>query len=681
MLRPMQLRAFRIQNYKRIEDTGWVDSRDLTVLVGKNESGKSAVLRALSKMKPSDGAEYDGLREFPRRRYTDEFAQDDWPVSSVRLELTKAEREELIEVAPHLDKVELVEVTRRYSGQRSVAFLGATPAPAVTTRVLRAALAAAKDTVGKVVAPDGKGEQMRELKVAVIAVLDGLIPASSPPGRVTADSVDKCVAAVRGQLNEAWQSEALSGVVIALEALADQAADVAAEQDARTWVVEQMPQYIYFDRFDVLDSAVHIPTFIGKVKNQPHEPRIRTTQCLFDHVQLDTAKLSALIPQPGATVSDQTRRQVDERAILASSAGQAMTKKFSQWWDQRSHSFRYDIDGEYFRVWVADDLDPSEIELDQRSQGMQYFFSFFLVFLVELQAAHVNSVLLLDEPGTSLHGTAQARIVQFLTELSTDNQVIYTTHSPFMIDGDRLENARAVWEDQTTGSTKISDDVWPRDRDALFPLQAALGYRLAQSLFIAPHQILVEGITDYWIIKALAQACASTGRTALHPDIILTPAGGAGRTVPLASMLVGHDIAVAALLDGDDSGRKEGRRLADRVIGISNRVVFIGDYTSHPDGEIEDLFPADYYGRAVAAGHNTRERKPNRDEAAMSSNVDRYTAVLARTGAVEFTKWKVAAALRDQVLADPAAVPDQTLDLAARIFGQFNTLFGFADRQ
>jgi hypothetical protein len=94
------------------------------VLVGKNESGKSAVLRALSKMKPSDGADYNGLREFPRRRYTDEIAEADWPVASVRQQLTEAEREELTEVAPQLEAVELVEVTRWADVSRTFRWVG-----------------------------------------------------------------------------------------------------------------------------------------------------------------------------------------------------------------------------------------------------------------------------------------------------------------------------------------------------------------------------------------------------------------------------------------------------------------------------------------------------------------------------------------------------------------------------
>ena len=84
---------------------------------------------------------------------------------------------------------------------------------------------------------------------------------------------------------------------------------------------------------------------------------------------------------------------------------------------------------------------------------MQYFFSFYLVFLVEAADAHKNSILLLDEPGLHLHGTAQAKIIEFLRNLSKENQLLYSTHSPFMVDGNHLEDVRVVFEDEKDGTT------------------------------------------------------------------------------------------------------------------------------------------------------------------------------------------------------------------------------------
>src|SRR5690242_17886150 len=109
----MRLEAFRVQEYKRIKDTGWVSCRDLTVLVGKNEAGKSAILRALSKLNPSDGEKYDALREFPRRRFSDEF-DEETEVARGRFRLNDVERAELAEITPLLRNVETVEISRCY---------------------------------------------------------------------------------------------------------------------------------------------------------------------------------------------------------------------------------------------------------------------------------------------------------------------------------------------------------------------------------------------------------------------------------------------------------------------------------------------------------------------------------------------------------------------------------------
>lgn len=675
----VKLKAFRVQNYKRVEDTGWVSCGDLTVLVGKNEAGKSAILRGLSKLNPSDGEKYDGLREFPRRRYTDAFDEDDpAEVAGARFSLTDGERAELAEISPLVAEAETVEITKNYGNRFTVGFVPRPGLEQMSSSEVKKAVTAALDAFAEAVAPDGHGDEFGPLKSELTEQLAGLADAlPSPLKRVSTETVDTFYATVSAKITEQWHKAALVGLLDAFRPLRDEARSRAALGDARKWAVENMPQFIYFDRYDVLDSAVHIPTFMAQLREDQHAPRVRTTRALFHHVNLDPQQLHELNGDDSQLSRDDMRRRVDERAILTSSAGQAMTEKFSKWWLQRRHSFRYDLDGNYFRVWVADDLDPSEIELDQRSQGMQYFFSFFLIFLVEAVDTHRNSILLLDEPGNSLHGTAQAKIIEFLRSIADDNQVIYTTHSPFMIDGDHLEEIRPVWEDRETGSTKVSEDVWPKDKDALFPLQAALGYQLVQSLFISRYQVLVEGITDMWLVKALDAALPVTGRTGLRNEIIITPGGGAGRVVPLASMLVGHEVQAAALLDGDEPGRKEGRKV-ERVLGYDNRVLFVGDFTpdGNTTGEIEDLFPDDYFMAAVKEAYVGKDLRFNADEKAVPNIVDRLEALFERKRHGVFEKWKVARVLADNIMADPSGVPSDALDAFERIAVALNVITG-----
>jgi len=295
------------------------------------------------------------------------------------------------------------------------------------------------------------------------------------------------------------------------------------------------------------------------------------------------------------------------------------------------------------------------------------------VFLVEAQAGHKNAILLLDEPGLHMHGTAQEKIIEFFAKLSRDNQLLYSTHSPFMIDGAHLERARAVYED-ADGTTRVSEDVWPRDRDTLFPLQAALGYQIAQSLFVAKRQVIIEGISDYWLLHALDIALATRGIPGLRQEITLVPSGGVTRLFPLASMLIGNNVEVAALLDGDEPGRREGKKLVEKLLaGQDRKCLFIGDFLSYGGAEIEDIFAEKEYLSAVSEAFGGVAFTFNDAEKAIVGVVNKVEAFFKRND-LHFVKWKPAAILRDRILASPGKVSDATCETARRIFQALNAV-------
>lgn len=680
----MRLVAFRVQNYKKIRDTDWITVRDLTAFVGKNEAGKSALFRGLSKLNPSDGEKYDGLKEFPRRRYTDEFKQQDWPVASGKFELFEEEREKLSEICRELGQCTHVVCTRYYSWQLQVLFEPEPSLTPLTAREFLKELEELEKIVRELSAPEGKGDTLATIKTAL---LDSISQAKSQQSSRNGDEIvprnetEMLLNAITTYTNEDWQKKVFASVRKRAQKLHDRAALFEQLHKAQKWVENNLPKFIYFDRYDVIDSAIHLPTFVQQLNQNPTPPRVRTTRCLFEHVGLDVKELAELgRHQQGQQMDLQTiekiRRYVDERAIKLSSASNAMTSKFQDWWEQRRHKFRYQADGDYFRIWVSDDLDPSEIELDQRSLGMQYFFSFFTVFLVEAQGAHQKAILLLDEPGLHMHGTAQGKIVKFLEKLSQDNQTMYTTHSPFMVDADHLERVRIVYETED-GTTKVSEDVWPRDKDALFPLQAGLGYQLVQSLFISKHQLIVEGITDYWILKAFDQALRKRGIASLRDDLVIVPSAGLNKLFPLASMLIGHDVKIVALLDGDEPGRNEGKKLAENLFaGKDGRCFFIGDFVQGKTyAELEDIFPEDLYLKAVNEAYGRDDLAFGNEEEAKNGVVNKIKSLFERKKLGQFEKWRPAEVLREWITTTPEEVPDEVFQTACRIFEAVNKAF------
>lgn len=676
----MKLVAFRVQNYKKVQDSGWVTVRDLTAFVGKNEAGKSALFRGLSKLNPSDGEKYDGLKEFPRRRYTDEFQRQDWPVASGKFELDESDREQLTKICSALADVKQVTCTRHYSWTLTVEFEPAPSTSVLTRTEFKTAIGEIRQTLSDLTAPEGKGDALGAIKNALLQTLNQLESQQSarqPDEVVPKAEVQRLTDAITTQSNEQWQKELLRDISQKAQSLLERASFADELAQAKQWVENNLPKFIYFDRYDVIDSAVHLPTFAQQLNQNPPAPRVRTTRCLFEYVGLDVRRLATLGQhQPGQAPNEQIRRLVDERAIHFSSASSAMTSKFQDWWEQRRHKFRYQADGDYLRIWVSDDLDPSEIELDQRSLGMQYFFSFFTVFLVEAQDAHQNAILLLDEPGLHMHGTAQAKVVKFLEKLSRDNQTMYTTHSPFMVDADHLERVRIVYEAED-GTTKVSEDVWPRDKDALFPLQAGLGYQLVQSLFIAKRQLIVEGLTDYWILKAFDQALRQRGEAALRDDIVIVPSAGLNKLLPLASMLIGHNVEIVALLDGDEPGRREGQKLSEKLLaGKEGRCLFLGDFVEgKPKAELEDIFPEDLYMEAVREAYSAPDLTLGEEEKSIEGVVNKVEALFQRKRSERFEKWRPAAVLRDWITSKPEKIPDVVWGTASRIFDEVNKAF------
>lgn len=676
----MKLVAFRVQNYKKIQDTGWITVRDLTAFVGKNESGKSTLFRGLSKINPSDGEKYDGLREFPRRRYTDEFKKQDWPVASCKFELNDSEHNQLRDICTSLTKVKQVVCTRHYSWKLTVEFDPAPSTSELTCADFKTAIDEFRRIISNLTAPEGKGDSIGAMKNALLQTLTNLetqLSTKKTEDTIPKADVQKLMDSISTQSNEQLQKELLKDISERVSKLLQRASFVDEIKQAKKWVEDNLPKFTYFDRYDVIDSAIHLPSFSQQLNQNPPPPRVRTTRCLFEYVGLDIKRLATLGQhQPGNSPNEEIRRLIDERSINLSSASSAMTAKFQDWWEQRRHKFRYQADGDYFRIWVSDDLDPSEIELDQRSLGMQYFFSFFTVFLVEAQNTHQNAILLLDEPGLHMHGTAQAKIIKFLEKLSQYNQTMYTTHSPFMVDADHLERVRIVYE-ADDGTTKVSEDVWPRDKDALFPLQAGLGYQLVQSLFIAKRQLIVEGLTDYWILKAFDQTLRHQGKTALRDDIVIVPSAGLNKLLPLASMLIGHDVEIVALLDGDEPGRKEGKKLSEKLLTRqTGRCLFIGDFVeNNPEAELEDIFPNDLYLQAVKETYSISNLAFGKEEESIKGIVNKIDSLFQRNNIGKFEKWRVAAFLRDRINSEPDKIADGVWQIANRIFDAVNKAF------
>ena len=538
---PLTIIKIRVQNYRNIQDSGWVPFERVTNLVGRNESGKTAFLKALHKFNAASGETYDPQRDFPRDRYTRDFKKEtasEWPVCSVCFSVEKEYAKEL-EKACNLEVlIEKVEFTKDYTNEYSwdcTPEINDDPVPAdeLITALKKFQRAARRLDSGVVEQKESDQQERAKLIEEATAHLE----ATGELSELRGTEGVKLLTQVRDRIN--GLSSPLSAAVVeefvsSAEGLLTRAQAPSKRGEVFKALSERLPVFIYFEDYGVLDSAIYLPEFIEHEKRAPYDAKVRTISAMFRHVNLSAEDISKLgeerVTQARLAGQDVTaemkmeeEKQKEARAIKLNSASIDITKRFQEWWKQRRHKIRYHADGQYFRIWIADDRRPDvEIELESRSKGFQWFFSFYLVFLVESEDGYKDAVLLLDEPGLHLHPTAQQELIGFFEELSSKNQLIYTTHSPFLVDGEHLDRVRPVTETEG-GNSKIAVGYWPEDRDTIFPLQAAAGYAMVAALFQHKKNVLVEGMGDFYLLHGLSLLCADNEQEHSQQIFILLP--------------------------------------------------------------------------------------------------------------------------------------------------------------
>ena len=264
-------------------------------------------------------------------------------------------------------------------------------------------------------------------------------------------------------------------------------------------------------------------------------------------------------------------------------------------------------------IWgrVHDTKHMVSTALGTRSRGFVWFFS-FLAWYSQLRRKGDNLILLLlDEPGLSLHAKAQADLLRYFEEeLVPHHQVIYSTHSPFMVDASRFDRVRIVQDRSIEGGsedlradqegTKVTTDVLEASSDSLFPLQAALGYELHQSLFIGPNSLIVEGASDLLYIQAISGILQATEKEGLHSDWTITPVGGLDKVATFVALIGAQSgMNIAALVDYQHKDRQTIESLYKRKLLAKRQVLTFADFVDADEADIEDLFDPDFYLQLV----------------------------------------------------------------------------------
>ena len=581
----MILRSVRVRKYKSVVDSGPIPVEDgVTCLVGKNESGKTAILEALYKLNPVESGHrttFDELFDYPRR-------------------LRSKEKKQIPTVRPVEASFELgdddVQAIEAHLGTGSI-----------TDRQVVVAKTYENETVWTLELDEAAAvRHIVEAKKLDASLTDGVSTVAALRDRL-ADALDEDEPGALGELHES-----LDGFDV--------------EARAREILTDRLPEFIYFSRYNELPGRVSL----NRLSQSP------STLKSDERTALSLLTLAGVGPDEFGATEYEARR-----AALETASAQISDEVFEYWSQNKQLRVLFDIDSKggdlpteappVLVVRIENDRHRVSLNFSERSAGFVWFFS-FLAFFSEFEGREQPLVLLLDEPGLNLHASAQADLLRFINErLAPGHQVIYTTHSPFLIDARAFDRVRTV-EDVDGEGTKVSADVLGTGRDTLFPLQGALGYELAQTLFVGADNLVVEGPSDYVYLSALSDHLRSLGREGLDPRWTVVPAGGLDK-IPTFIALLGAHLAVTVVLDVAAGGNQKVDRLVKRGLLAADRLVPLTEITGGAEADIEDLFAPDLYLDLLRetgvtdgdlAGLTPNGRMVKRVEAALGRRFDHY---------------------------------------------------------
>lgn len=593
----MKLESFRVRNFRSIFDSDVITTDKLTAILGRNESGKTNLLLALHSLNPVEGfTALNAIKDFPRHRKLSECTPDT-PVLDSTWSLTQSEMTELSEIYPRAEGITTINISRCYNGEkRYISFTGLKNFSFESQKI--------KKDIRSIVAQievffeqsENNTEQGQADLQVIRDISTKMTPSDGNPINWSIKAKGKPQELrkylLKHDINLKSSSEdALIDIEDKLDEINN---DDIKQVSARKWVMSKLPVFVLVDEYPELDGHHHMAQYSQR-KQQGNQSK----------ADINFEKLCKVAGINAAELMEK-KNESEIRNQLVNRAGAVVTTEIRRLWQDKPLKVRFNVDSDYFETYVSDSNNSYDVEvnLDERSRGFKWFFSFYITFFADTKGGKAeNAIILLDEPGLYLHAKSQTDLLNHLTN-DFENQIIFTTHSPFLVPIKSISDVKTVSITEDKGTVVTNDPSG--DSTTLFPLQAALGYDIAQSLFIGSHNLIVEGITDFWYLSAISDLLISLGRKGLSSKISITPAGGAQRVSYMVSLLSSQNLNVVVLLDDEKQSRTTASELQQQGMLNKKNVLFVSDALTEPRDEcdIEDLFNRTTFLQLVGESYN-----------------------------------------------------------------------------
>jgi hypothetical protein len=579
----MKLNKIRVREFKSIMDSNEVDITDITCLVGKNEAGKTAFLEALYKLNPvvPEHSRFEVIEEYPRHHIGDYM---------VDVEQKRRDPAQVIEACFSLDEKELASIEKEFghgclreAGYHLKLSKGYSNTTSLTIecdepQIVRNLVAGIQFTNEDVRAQADQATTVEALRMI-------LVNASKPQDNwITPVVPDSNLAALLEKL-QIYLDQGLQNYIY------------------QTYLQEQVPQFLYFDEFYQLEGQVNLEALKERLAHNQLLESDRPMISLLELARINVEQLDV-----AANTQDLVTR--------LEGAGNYLSKRLMEYWSQNQHlQLRFDVrpgrpgdppgyqNGTNVWVNVYDTNHWVSVRIGTRSRGFIWFFS-FLAWFFKAQKSSRPMILLLDEPGVFLHASAQKDLLRFIEkELKGCHQVIYTTHSPFMIDAEHFDRVRIACElgmkegksSPKDEGTKVLSDPLQADPDSLCPLQGALAYQSMNTLTSA-NTLAVSTLADMFYLQGMTDLLERADKTGINEAWALTPVGGIDKVSTFIALIgTQRHVNLAVLIDYQKKDHQAIADLCKQTLLQQSQILTFAQFTGTAEADIEDMFEPEFY--------------------------------------------------------------------------------------
>ncbi len=566
----MRLRKFRVRAYRCIHDSGEITVGDLAAFVGRNESGKTTILQALTLLNRDQVVSELDLCDEMNEELKEEMrlAEGDFDLNQHEISIIK----EKFPGLPEIKKIKLVRTNRNSKVQYEFEDIK---------------LNEKEDK--EISSWENFSRQILEFIDTIpnhlrIQIDTKFLEEQSPKNQEDFDSSMAefsnqfhLIAIQEPKVIEEWEKIYNSPENKFTNLLSGESEKTALQNFISS---ELHPRFVYFSDYKKIYGNINLNEYLREEKGERQDSiefveefdKAETVRNLFYLAELDIKELDEVKESPSKCIK------------LLNAASNRLTKKLNPAWkgDPIHVDLRYNP-GNIMSVVISDVHKDGTITntglLNRRAEGFKWTFSFIVNFAAETQRAELKeAILLLDEPARNLHPTQQMGISDLLKNLAGSNQVLYATHSPFMIFDYTPGNLLVVELDKRKHLSRIFYDYWNADDKTLTPILYGLCRGQVESIVdreIGTNSrpiIIVETMSDAMYLNAFDKFLQD-------PNISMNPlnviaAYNKNSVLPLAIFYRNHGYRTFVLLDNSDESKQISAQLVSNEFSSIQTIFF-----------------------------------------------------------------------------------------------------------